>query len=110
MADEKSFALPVDAAGRIDFADFAHGRVEKGDVSDAHGFHAAKCAKSPASVIVGAGIAWAVILRVENHVGEAAVRLVHADDVAAGRDNRFRGLLFVFGSGVGSRFLRRFLR
>src|SRR5207237_8299827 len=28
VADEEGFALAVDAAGSIDFADFAHGRVE----------------------------------------------------------------------------------
>src|ERR1700746_1590997 len=54
--------------------------------------------------VVRAGSARAVILRVENHVGEAAIGLIHADDVAAGGDNRFGGFLFFSGFGVGGGF------
>src|SRR5207244_7012016 len=40
----------------------------------------------------------------KNHVGEAAIGLIHADDVAAGGDNGFGGFLFFSGFGVGGGF------
>ena len=85
MLDDKSFALPVNSARGIDPAHFLHGGAEDGEIGDARGFYIAQCAEGPTRVVIGTRIARTVVLRVEHHVGEAAIGLVHAHDVAACR-------------------------
>ena len=83
MLNEEGFTLAVDSSGGIDLAHFLHGRAEDGEIGDTRGLDIAQCAEGPAGVVVGARIARAVILGVEGHIGETAVRLVHAHDIAA---------------------------
>src|SRR5271169_1808144 len=104
VLDEEDFALALDSAGGSDPAHFLHGGAENGEIGDAGGFYVAQRADSPAGVVIGAGIARAVKLGVEDHIGKAAVRLIHANDVAAGGDDGVGGFLFFFGLGGGIGF------
>ena len=63
----------------------SHRRLQHGLVSDAHRLHVAQRAERPAGIVVRPRIVDVVILRVQQHVGHARIRLVHADDVRAGR-------------------------
>ncbi len=103
VLDEEDFALAVDSARGIDPAHFLHGGAENGEVGDARGPDIAQRAESPTGVIIGTRIARAVILGVEGHIGKAAVGLVHADDVAACRNDGIGRFLFFFRftSGFG---------
>jgi len=63
-------------------AEKIHGSIQDLGVRDPHGLDVEKRAEGPARVIVGAGILRIVVLRVEQHVGAAAVWLIHPDDIA----------------------------
>src|ERR1019366_1183904 len=61
-----------------------HGRLKDGGVGDTRGDGVHQRTHRPAGVVVWRRVADVVVLRVEQHVGHAAVRLIHADYVAAG--------------------------
>ena len=67
------------------FSKEGHGRFENFRVRDPDRLDVVERSQRPARVIVGAGIFGVVVLGVEEHVGAAAVGLVHPDDVAPGR-------------------------
>ena len=74
-----------DAAGRFGVGGHQrHGRLQDGGFGDPHGGDVVQRAQRPAGIVIRRRIVDVVVLRVEQHVGAAAVGLVHADHVAAG--------------------------
>src|SRR5438876_4070237 len=66
--------------------DLFHRGVENFRVCYSHDLHVTEFAKGPAGIVIHAllRIARTPILIIEQRIGDAAVRLVHANDVAAG--------------------------
>src|SRR5262249_35310021 len=89
VVDEGGIALTINAAGDHNVAFLFHGDLGPPSGGRAEGFYVAERAQGPSGVVVRARITWIVVLRVEYGVSQAAVRLVHAHHVAAGRDNDF---------------------
>ena len=93
---------------RKEFGDALHGtRKLPWGRGDASNLHAEEFAEGPAGIVIGSllRIVGAPVLVVEQGVGDAGVRLIHADDVAGLRENGVRWLRR-FGFILGGRRLR----
>ena len=99
----KTVPVPLTPPGGGHFAlDRLHRRVEHLHVGDAHDLDVAQLAEGPAGVVVRIPlrIVWRPVLVVEQRVGDAAVGLVHAQDVAAGGERPRLGLARLVRRGL----------
>jgi hypothetical protein len=77
-----------------------HRSIQNGRIGDARRFYIAQRAKRPTGVIVGTRIRGGVILCIEKHVDDAAVGLIHADEITAKRNLGCSLLLRLFRAGI----------
>ena len=89
VVHEENGTAARDAALRTHLAaDALHRRVEHFQIDDSRRLHVVQLAKGPAGVVIRRllRIVRAPVLIIEQRVGNAAVRLIHAHDVPAGRE------------------------
>ncbi len=87
VVDDKHGAGACNAAARPDVAfEDLHRSVEDLIVGNADRSDIIQLAKGPGGVVVDIAlrVVRCPILQIEHHVGDPAIRLVHADDIAAG--------------------------
>src|SRR5438105_3282970 len=89
MIDDEDLAASLYPAGRPNFAGHAfHRRSKDLKIRDPHDLHVVEFTEGPAGVIIDIllRIVRAPVLIVEQHIDDPAVGLIHAHDVAAGRE------------------------
>ena len=109
VVDREDRARPADASRRLEVAlHHLDRRVEHLHISDAHDLDVEQLAERPAGVVVRIAlrIVRRPVLIVEQRVGDAAVRLVHADEIRAGGEGPRLGLRLL---GVGTLTVLRWM-
>jgi len=86
VVDREYRAIAFHATGCVNFPDAFHRHIEHLQIGDPSNLYAKKFAECPARVVVRSFL-WIIrapVLMIEQGIGDARVRLVHADNVAAG--------------------------